>query len=110
MHAYIYICICLFRYKEMCKRAHQCKASAVDALRYLQTKVASVVSPPDAPDFERLSKLLFTTTTTTTTTMTADGNGHGGNGGDRIELYEQIAKMFAEDKRPPSCRLQDYLL
>lgn len=83
----------------MCRTAHKTKESAVGALKFLQTRVAQMVSPQDAPDFERLSGWLFTTTSTA-----------GGDEEERVRLYEQIAKEFAAGKRPPAARLQDYLL
>ena len=90
------------RYREMCRTAHQTKASAVQALKFLQTHVAQVTSPQDAPDFERLSNWLFNTTAT--------GIVGGERVGERVRLYEEIARAFAVGKRPPAARLQDYLL
>lgn len=82
----------------MCRLAHQQKTSAVPALKFLQTQVAQVVSVQDAADFERLSGWLFASASA------VDGDD------ERVELYERVSKVFAVSKRPPSARLQDYLL
>jgi hypothetical protein len=95
-----------YRFKEMCRAAHEKGASATSALSYLQTRVSLAVSPDDAPDFERLSALLFKPPSTLDEWTTSGG----GVGEERVRVYEEIAKHFGDEKRPPIARLQDYLL